>query len=238
MVKQSDDKNVISVKNSLLKSFSSKIDKIPLVFLKKTKNKFSTALLNDFATNQINLINADIVHLHWINNGMISIKSITKIKAPIFWTFLDMWPYTGGYHYDFEEEQFHKLFLSKYIFNLKRKVFSKIDFSVISISEWIRNGVINSSIMKNKEISIVYPGLDLTIFKPNNKEFCRKLLNLPLDKKLIMFGAINSTTDLRKGFFELIQSLKKITDKEILDNTELVVFGASNGDFIKDLNLI
>ena len=104
MNKESDSSHVFEVKNSISKKFSSTIDKIPsLILNNKTKNKFSSGLFNDFVTSEIKKINPDIVHLHWVNNGMLSIKSLTKIKKPIVWSVLDMWPYTGGAHYDFQE---------------------------------------------------------------------------------------------------------------------------------------
>ena len=48
---------------------------------------------------QIQSINPDLVHLHWINNEMISIEQIGKITKPIVWTLHDMWPYCGAEHY-------------------------------------------------------------------------------------------------------------------------------------------
>ena len=45
---------------------------------------------------------ADIIHLHWINQGMLSLKNIEKILAsgkPVVWTMHDMWPCTGICHY-------------------------------------------------------------------------------------------------------------------------------------------
>ena len=38
---------------------------------------------------------ADVIHLHWINQGMLSLKNIEKILAsgkPVVWTMHDMWP--------------------------------------------------------------------------------------------------------------------------------------------------
>ena len=41
---------------------------------------------------------ADVIHLHWINQGMLSLKNIRKILTsgkPVVWTMHDMWPCTG-----------------------------------------------------------------------------------------------------------------------------------------------
>lgn len=238
MNKESDSSHVFEVKNSISKKFSSTIDKIPsLILNNKTKNKFSSGLFNDFVTSEIKKINPDIVHLHWVNNGMLSIKSLTKIKKPIVWSVLDMWPYTGGAHYDFQEREIHDTFLSKYLFKLKTKVYAKIDVTPIAISKWIRQGIINSGCMMGKDVKIIYPSLNLALFRPVDKTFSRKLFNLPLNKNLILFGAINSTGDPRKGFSELILAINKIDDIDFKSNTEIVVFGSSNSDFALDLDI-
>ncbi len=53
---------------------------------------------------------ADIIHLHWINQGMLSLKTIRKIISsgkPVVWTMHDIWPasshlssYPGCHHYN------------------------------------------------------------------------------------------------------------------------------------------
>lgn len=238
MNKESDSPDVFEISNSIFKNFSSAIDKIPSLLLnKKTKNKFSSGMFNDFVTAEIKKLNPDIVHLHWVNNGMLSIKSLTKIKKPIFWSVLDMWPYTGGAHYDFQESYIHDTFLSKYLFKLKTTIYSKIDLTPIAISKWIRQGIIDSGCMSGKEIKIIYPSLNLSYFRPADKIFARKLFNLPLNKNLILFGAINSTSDPRKGFHELILAIKKIKNIDFKLNTEIVVFGSSNSDFALDIDI-
>ena len=52
---------------------------------------------------KINKSDADIIHLHWINAEMISVKQISKINKPIIWTFHDMWPFCGIEHYTFND---------------------------------------------------------------------------------------------------------------------------------------
>ena len=47
----------------------------------------------------INNSDADIIHLHWNQNEMLSIKDLTKIKKPIVWTLHDMWAFCGAEHF-------------------------------------------------------------------------------------------------------------------------------------------
>ena len=44
---------------------------------------------------------ADIIHLHWINQGMLSLAGISKILRsgkPVIWTMHDIWPATAICH--------------------------------------------------------------------------------------------------------------------------------------------
>ena len=52
---------------------------------------------------------ADIIHIHWINFGFLSLKSLKKIfqlGKPIVWTLHDMWTFTGGCHYSYDCEKY------------------------------------------------------------------------------------------------------------------------------------
>ena len=101
----------------------------------------------------------------------------------------------------------------------------------------MKDCMIKSTVMKDKEVKVIPPSLDLTLFRPIEKKISRDLFNLPKNKKLILFGAINSTSDPRKGFHQLIEALKKINDEDSLKNIEIVVFGATNSDFESEIKL-
>ena len=98
------------LKKSKLKSFFTRISSLFLKIAKKIhlyKNNFSTTnnifhstnLKSKIDVNWINNSDFDIVHLHWINNDMISIKDISKITKPIVWTMHDSWPCCGAEHH-------------------------------------------------------------------------------------------------------------------------------------------
>ena len=85
MSKESDNKNVYTVSgNSIYKKLSSGIDKIPLIFYKNQNGKFSPSLFNDFVSSEIDKFNPDIVHLHWINDGLFEIIELKKLKNQFF----------------------------------------------------------------------------------------------------------------------------------------------------------
>ena len=60
------------------------------------------------------------------------------------------------------------------------------------------------------------------MYAPYNKLQARELFGLPPGKKLIVFGAMNATSDINKGFKELAQALSYLPA-----DYELVVFGSS-----------
>src|SRR5690606_41352063 len=63
---------------------------------------FSPAISGINTTNNRLILEADIIHLHWVNFGLLSIDSIgdlLKLGKPVVWTLHDMWPFTGGCHH-------------------------------------------------------------------------------------------------------------------------------------------
>jgi len=176
---------------------------------------------------------------------MMTIEDIARIKAPIVWSLHDMWAFTGGCHYDEECQGYEKECgnckvlgsdkendLSKKIFKRKQKAFTqKKDITIVGISNWLNECSKNSTLLKDKNhINLPNP-LDTNIFKPFDKEKARELWGLPKDKKLVLFGAMGATSDPRKGFYELMESLEKIEDS----NIELVIFGSERCEDTKDL---
>lgn len=239
----SDDYTVIGASSKIEKimvKFSSLFDRIPLKFYKnKTKTLFSPAWSPmGNIVEKINEINPDIVHLHWIGEGMIKIEDIAKIKAPIVWSLHDMWVFTGGCHYDEECRGYEKKCgnckvlgsskendLSRKIFKRKQKTFNKKqDITIVGLSQWLNECSKKSTLLKDKRHITLPNPIETDIFKPFDKNLSKELWSFPKDKKLVLYGAINATNDLRKGFKELSGALHKLEKNEEI---EFVVFGSS-----------
>jgi glycosyltransferase involved in cell wall biosynthesis len=78
-------------------------------------------------------------------------------------------------------------------------------------------------------VEVISHGLDLAKFKPVEKKLARQLLNLPQDRRLILFGAgLGTTFDTRKGFQYLAPALEKLSQTEWKDQIGLVIFGANS----------
>ena len=92
-----------------------------------------------------------------------------------------------------------------------------------------------SSLFQNSQVEIIPFGLNTTAFQPIDSRIARELLNLPQDKQLILFGAIDATEDTRKGFHLLQAALKQLSQTGWVVRIELVVFGSSQPDQPIDL---
>ncbi len=241
--KRSDDYTVINLAaNKIQKGFNKlrpTIDQLPIKFYKnRTKTLFSPSWFGfNNVIKKIEEINPDIVHLHWICGGMIRVEDLAKIKKPIVWSLHDMWAFTGGCHYDEECRKYlnrcerckvlgsnKKNDLSRWVWKKKQKTFSKMNnITIIGLSKWVMNASEDSSLLKDKKhINLPNP-IDTNVFKPFDKEKARELWKLPKNKKLVLFGAMGATSDIRKGFKELSEALYKLNG----ENIEFVVFGSS-----------
>lgn len=240
--KSSDDYTVI-IETDKLKRILNKLrpflDSIPVRFYKnRTKTLFSSSWLPfSNIVDKINEINPDIVHLHWICNGMMRIEDIARIKAPIVWSLHDMWAFTGGCHYDEECNGYEKECgnckilgsdkekdLSRKIWHRKEKTFAKIpNMTIMGLSRWLAECAKKSTLFKNTKVVNLPNPIDTNVFQPFSKDKARELWRLPKDKRLVLFGAMGATSDSRKGFKELSKALHKLDDK----NVEFVIFGSS-----------
>lgn len=245
--KFSDDKSVISPQTHLEKTLASIgnfLDGIPLRFYsQRQKTEFSTQWAPERILLKINQLNPDIINLHWINKSHLQIETIANFNKPIVWTLHDMWAFTGGCHYTQDCNKFvdfcgacpilgsNKNFdLSHSIWQRKHNAWKNINLTVVCLSSWMAKCAASSSLFRNRRIEIIPNGIDTYQYKPINRQIVRELLNLPQDKQIILFGAINATSSPRKGFYFLQLALKELCKTEWQDKVELVVIGASQPD--------
>jgi len=212
---------------------------------------FSLANTGEDISEKSLIRDADIIHLHWINAGFLSLDSLRKVfslNKPVIWTLHDMWAFTGGCHYSFNCTAYkstcsHCPFLRKpnahdlsnKLFNKKINLYKKTNnLTFVTCSQWLGNIARESMLLRDFRIETIPNPIDINVFKPSNKISARQNLNLPVDKKLILFGAAN-VLDKRKGWNYFSDALKLISNKcsDSVDQIELVVFGKKSDQ--KDL---
>lgn len=240
--KSSDDFTVQSETGAILKGFNmlrSTLDSLPVLgYKKRSKTLFSPAWFGfSSLVDKINSLNPDIVHLNWIAGGMMRIEDISKIKAPIVWSLHDMWAFTGGCHYDEHCKGYKSVCgnckvlksnrrhdLSSNVHKRKLKSYAKIkNLTVIGSSQWISRCASESTLFKNRKIVTLPNCLDTKLFKNLDKNLVRDIFQIPKGKKVILFGAMNSLSDPRKGAKELFEAINLLKVKD----TIFVIAGSS-----------
>ena len=161
---------------------------------------------------------ADVIHLHWVNQGMVSLSSLKQMikdGKKIVWTLHDEWPYLGICHYrgDCQETECkncpllpgntaHKHFLKK------QELYKKGNITFVGCSEWITQRA--KQAMPEAQVVHINNCIPHNIFRPIDQQEARKRLDLPQDKKIILFCSQN-LNDERKGYVYLQQALEKLS---------------------------
>ena len=186
---------------------------------------------------------ADVIHLHWVNQGMLSLKDIRKILTsgkPVVWTMHDMWPCTGICHYAREcknyQQECHdcpyiykgggRKDLSYRTFRKKQKLYSYAPIHFVTCSHWLKEQAQTSALFEGKSLTNIPNAINTNLFKPMNKKEARAKFMLPEGKKLVLFGSLK-ITDKRKGVDYLIEACKLLAEKhpEWKESLGVVVFG-------------
>lgn len=246
--KFSSDRNVTAEK-SLLTKLGPPISGLPLrLYPKHKSDMFSPQWFPDVLASRVAQIKPDIINLHWVCNGYLRIETLPKFQKPLVWTLHDMWPFTGGCVYTQECENYKNSCgscpqlgsdrpndLSHWVWQRKIKAWQNLNLTIVATSSWMADCAKSSSIFQNTRVETIPLGLDTEIYRPIDRAIARQLLNLPQDRQLILFGALNPTSDPRKGFQLLQPALQQMAHHGWGDRVELVVFGASKPEQEADL---
>jgi glycosyltransferase involved in cell wall biosynthesis len=246
--KQSNDRTVMTAESKLLAKLRSTGDAYPLNLYRHRQQLFSPQWFPDNLLKSVDRFKPDIINLNWVCNGFVPVSALAKFKQPLVWTLQDMWAFTGGCHYTLGCDRYtgscgncpqlqsdREIDLSRAVWQRKATAWKNLNLNIVAPSQWMATCVKASSLFQNIQVEVIPFGLDTTVFKPIDSRLARELLNLPQDKQLILFGAIDATGDTRKGFHLLQTALKQLSQTGWSDRIELVIFGSSKPDRPLDL---
>jgi glycosyltransferase involved in cell wall biosynthesis len=186
---------------------------------------------------------ADIVHLHWINAGLVDIKTLQSIDKPIVWTIRDMWPMTGGCHYTMGCDRFKvgcgkcPQLGSNMLNDLSHKVVERkskylpTTTTLVGISEWVTNLARESYLFKDFDIITINNGVDTSSFIRFSKEYARNCLGISTKKRIILVGSAK-LSDYYKGLDKFLESLSYLDKEECY----LMFFGNVDPKILQILN--
>jgi glycosyltransferase involved in cell wall biosynthesis len=196
---------------------------------------FSTGFMGRDVSQHPALQSADIVNIHWIAQGPISIRSIARLGKPVVWTIRDMWPFTGGCHYALDCSQYRNQCgacpqlgssrqwdLSRLGWKLKNRYY-RDDVTLVGISQWISRCAQESSLFRDHDIRTIPNCVDSDVFFPVDRDAAREVLHIPPGKRVVLAGA-ESFANWYKGFDLLTAALNELRDADFL----LVLFGSES----------
>lgn len=207
------------------------------------KNLFTVSIANtgqDITTTQA-FRDADIIHLHWINQGMLSldnIQSILRSGKPVVWTMHDMWQLTSICHYAHGCRRFtescgrcpflrfpHEDDLSGKVFKKKESVLRDARIQFVAVSKWLQGEAQASTLLKGRDIRVVPNVLSLERFRLFPRDDSRRRLGIKA-RYVVMFGAGRIDNPI-KGFGYLCNALRHIIDTQKMakDDLCLLLFG-------------
>ena len=173
---------------------------------------------------------ADLIHLHWINEGMYSDHFLKDLGKPAVWTNHDMWSFTGGCHYSGTCRKYtgksgncpclgskKEDDLAAKGQELRIREYRDAPLRFVGCSTWINAEANASRILREsgKTSTAIANPIDSRWFHVRNRAECRKLLGIETDKKLILAGSIN-LNDQRKGGTYLLQALAHLDPREYM----------------------
>jgi glycosyltransferase involved in cell wall biosynthesis len=242
--------------NKLKTNFNFFYERLPFIWFKE-KDKtvrfaFSTANAGTDISTKPDILDADILHLHWTNSGYLSVKNIKQLfetGKPIVWTLHDMWSFTGGCHYSGQCDHFINQCGNCWM--LRNPGDKDISFSgwmrkadlytaaknivFVTCSHWLADVARTSSLLKNFRIETIPNPIDVNIFTYKDKQTARIKWEISPSAKIVLFGAAN-ILDKRKGFTYLIEALNDLKNNyPDVENLEVVIFGKNKSFDVHEL---
>lgn len=168
---------------------------------------------------------ADVIHLHWVNQGFLSLKNLERILAsgkPVVVTLHDQWYFTGICHYSGDCDKYQEqcmccpmlkgpgMDLARSVFDRKRAIYKGRNMTFVGCSRWMADLARKSRLTQGHAVTNIPNAIDTDVFKPMDKVAARQRHHLPADKKLLLFGA-QRITDPRKGFRFLAEACERLS---------------------------
>ena len=240
--KRSDDEHVISARHRVVRAEKFVYNRIDDYVTRPYKTdpyvRFSLGYTSSQLLREIERIDPDIINLHWISKGFISIERLSHLRRPLVWTLHDMWAFTGGCHYDGGCGKFTQTCgacpilnstrtkdLSYWIYQRKKNAYPLIqDLTIVTPSRWLAECVRASSLLGERAVHVIPNALDTDCYRPAAATGLRQRLAMPDGKPLVLFGSMGAEIDQRKGYRLLMQAVEKLVSRGV--DFEIAIFGS------------
>ena len=193
---------------------------------------------------------ADVIHLHWINQGMLSLGTIRKILRsgkPVVWTMHDIWPATGLCHVTLGCRYFTSVChqcrllpgggsdndLSTSVWRKKERMLDGESIFFVACSRWLAGEAKASGLLKGQKITSIPNPIDTHVYKAGDRMEARRRLGLKEDRQYILFASQRATNE-NKGMDYLIEACRQLHD---LPQVTVLILGGHAEEVAPQLSL-
>jgi glycosyltransferase involved in cell wall biosynthesis len=194
---------------------------------------------------------ADILNFHNLHAAYfnyLAISKLTRTKPAIF-TLHDMWSFTGHCSYSYDCDRWKigcgkcpypqtypaiKLDNTHLEWKLKDWVYSKSNLVIVTPSNWLTEQA-KASMLNRFPIHHIPYGIDTNTYQPLDRELCKKVLGIPKNKRVLLFGA-DSLKNQRKGGDLLLKALQQLP-QSLKSETILLTFGNGSESITSKLGM-
>lgn len=244
--KSSDEENVAAVGARLERGIRFCLERLDILL----HNGFDRSTLFEVSTGRFAIdvsshpwvMEADIVCLNWINQGLLNLKGIRKLHFKgkrIVWMVHDMWPFTGVCHHSGKCDYYtdecgncmylrdggHSHDLSRKYWRKKRRLYGEVPITFITQSRGLERRARKSSLLRGRPVTTIQAPLPIDQFYTTPPSHIEMLL--PTTKpNLILMGA-NRLDDESRNLSLGIDALNRIFDNhpDIASDTMVYLFG-------------
>ena len=197
---------------------------------------------------------ADVIHLHWVNQGMLSLKGIRRILdsgKPVVWTMHDIWPATSVCHYARGCERFHTACaccpllpekswadLAARVWRQKLAMLDGRRIHYVACSRWLADEARQSALLAGQKIAAIPNAIDTRLFSPQDKQCARQQWELPAGKRVILFVS-QRVTDERKGMSYFVKAVSLLAARypAMREDTVIAILGGHSEEVVSQLAL-
>lgn len=172
---------------------------------------------------------ADVIHLHWVNQGMLSLRGIRQILdsgKPVVWTMHDIWPATAICHLTLDCRRFETCCqrcrllpgggsdsdLSSQVWQQKQQLLNGRSITFVACSQWLADEARRSALLQDQRVTSIPNPIDTRVYRLLSQEQARQQLQLPTDDKIILFAS-HRVTNPYKGMDYFIEACQLLAQQ-------------------------
>ena len=190
----------------------------------------------------------DIVHLHNLHGGYFDLRFLPKLSAikPTALTLHDAWLLAGHCAHSFDCDRWRRgcgncpyLDISQPLrhdgsahnLEVKKEIYKKSHLYIATPCHWlmdrVKNSVLADSIIESR---IIPNGVNLNIFKPDDKVEARRKLGLPEDAFIVLISSQGLKSNMWKDY-DLLKAVLRVVSIDRCKRLQYVFVGAEEPEY-------